>query len=217
MSSTSADLTPHARIRGAAVDLFGRQGFPHTTVRQVAAAAGVSPALVIHHYGTKERLRDACDDWIMRVLGSEKELLLATGDMPRMRTYLEAHPEFAPVAVYLVAALREGGEVATRIFDRLCAMTAEVLEVGRDAGAVRDLPDFEGAVPYLVAVSCGVMLMGGHVARHLGGTELTDPDIVNRYAALATDLFTHGLFTPSYGAELSRATDLADESAEELS
>lgn len=44
MSSTPEDLLPSARIRLAALELFGSQGFDRTTVRQIAALAGVSPA-----------------------------------------------------------------------------------------------------------------------------------------------------------------------------
>jgi AcrR family transcriptional regulator len=32
------------------------------TVRQIALAAGVSPALVIHHYGSKEQLRAVLEE-----------------------------------------------------------------------------------------------------------------------------------------------------------
>ncbi|MGH3558484.1 MAG: TetR family transcriptional regulator, partial [Mycobacterium sp.] len=45
----SADLTAAARIRDAAIEQFGRHGFG-TGLRAVAEAAGVSAALVIHHF-----------------------------------------------------------------------------------------------------------------------------------------------------------------------
>ena len=54
--SSADDLQAHARIRDAALRLFGEQGIKGTTVRQMAEAAGVSAALVIHHFGSKERL-----------------------------------------------------------------------------------------------------------------------------------------------------------------
>lgn len=40
-------------IAAAAVELFTRDGFATTSVRAIAALAGVDPALVIRHYGTK--------------------------------------------------------------------------------------------------------------------------------------------------------------------
>ncbi len=44
------------RILQCARDLFARNGFRNTSIRAVAAAAGVDSALVHHYYGTKEQL-----------------------------------------------------------------------------------------------------------------------------------------------------------------
>ena len=47
----------HPRRRaGAARSSFAEQGFRGTTIRAVAAAAGVDPALVHHYFGTKDDL-----------------------------------------------------------------------------------------------------------------------------------------------------------------
>ncbi|TXL85788.1 TetR family transcriptional regulator [Streptomyces sp. NBC_01725] len=43
-------------ILQAAVELFGRRGFRGTTVRAIAEQAGVDPALVMHHFGSKEKI-----------------------------------------------------------------------------------------------------------------------------------------------------------------
>jgi AcrR family transcriptional regulator len=49
---------PHSRvaIRDAAVRLFAEQGYAGTSVRDIAGAAGVDPALVIRHFRSKEGL-----------------------------------------------------------------------------------------------------------------------------------------------------------------
>lgn len=43
-------------ILEAAHDLFTTRGYERTGVRDIAAAAGVNPAIVIRHFGSKERL-----------------------------------------------------------------------------------------------------------------------------------------------------------------
>ncbi len=45
-----------AAIRAAAAQLFADRGFSGTSVRDIAAQAGVDPALVIRHFGSKEAL-----------------------------------------------------------------------------------------------------------------------------------------------------------------
>jgi AcrR family transcriptional regulator len=44
------------RILASARELFARNGFDKTSIRAVAAGAGVDPALVHHYYGTKTQL-----------------------------------------------------------------------------------------------------------------------------------------------------------------
>ncbi|MDT5146031.1 MAG: hypothetical protein QOC58_676 [Mycobacterium sp.] len=44
------------RILSSARDLFARNGITNTSIRAVAAAAGVDSALVHHYFGTKEKL-----------------------------------------------------------------------------------------------------------------------------------------------------------------
>jgi AcrR family transcriptional regulator len=45
-----------ARILDAARSAFGERGFDGASIREVAARAGVDPALVHHYFGTKQRL-----------------------------------------------------------------------------------------------------------------------------------------------------------------
>ena len=44
------------RILASARELFARNGISNTSIRAVAAAAGVDSALVHHYFGTKEKL-----------------------------------------------------------------------------------------------------------------------------------------------------------------
>ncbi|MER6947963.1 TetR family transcriptional regulator [Nonomuraea sp. NPDC000554] len=45
-----------ARILAAARETFARLGYERTTIRAVAASAGVNAGLVMHYYGSKEEL-----------------------------------------------------------------------------------------------------------------------------------------------------------------
>ena len=63
--SSPEDLTARARIRDAAIELFAERGIGSATIRDIAQAAGVSSGLVRHHFGSKDGLRRACDEYAM--------------------------------------------------------------------------------------------------------------------------------------------------------
>ena len=67
------DRTARARIRDEAIRVFSEHGFEATTVRRVADAAGVSPGLVIHHFGSMAGLRAACDAHVVATIEAQKE------------------------------------------------------------------------------------------------------------------------------------------------
>jgi AcrR family transcriptional regulator len=52
-----------AAILDAARELFAEAGFERTTIRAVAARAGIDPALVMQHFGSKEALFAASTRW----------------------------------------------------------------------------------------------------------------------------------------------------------
>lgn len=59
------DLTSKARIRNAALELHAVKGSDNTTLREVAAAAGVTSGLVVHHFGNKDGLRSAVQRYVV--------------------------------------------------------------------------------------------------------------------------------------------------------
>jgi AcrR family transcriptional regulator len=52
-----------AQILDAARELFATEGYERATIRGVAAKAGVDPALVMQHFGSKEGLFAAATRW----------------------------------------------------------------------------------------------------------------------------------------------------------
>ena len=65
-----------AAILHAARELFAREGFQRTTIRAVAGAAGVDPALVMQYFGSKELLFAAATRWS----NEHSSMLAATSD-----------------------------------------------------------------------------------------------------------------------------------------
>ena len=63
-------------ILDAAVDVFGRYGYAGASLSMIAAAASVSKTLVLHHFGSKEKLYVACADRAGRNLADGIEEVL---------------------------------------------------------------------------------------------------------------------------------------------
>lgn len=61
ISRVDDDLTGKARIRNAALELFAERGEDGTSMRAIASAAGVNVGLLVHHFGTKDGIREAVD------------------------------------------------------------------------------------------------------------------------------------------------------------
>jgi AcrR family transcriptional regulator len=54
--STPKSLRTRKAIEDAARDLFATQGFERTTVREIAAQAGIDAAMIIRYFGSKDEL-----------------------------------------------------------------------------------------------------------------------------------------------------------------
>lgn len=63
---TKSDRTRSA-ILEAARDIFGRDGYERATIRDIAAAAGIDPALVIRYFHSKEELFGRIADFDLRL------------------------------------------------------------------------------------------------------------------------------------------------------
>lgn len=184
------------RILRAGLEQFAEHGFRGASVRAIAAAAEVSPALVLHHYGSKDGLRRACDERLME-FADEKESMLASDNLQTAAQYIADHPETVEVMAYLRRTMVDGGEIASRLFEQMCARTEHMLRVGIEAGTVRPVPDVEGVAVTVTAWSLGALLIAPDVARLLGDGEsnMFAPHVLERYSDAGIQVHTRGLLT----------------------
>lgn len=193
MRRDDADLTTQARIRDAAVDLFGRAGFAHVTVRQIAAAAGVSAGLVIHHFGSKEQLRRACDDYVRGVFTTAITELEHQGPASAM-TQLSHVEQYLPAVRYGTRSLKDGGPLAATLFGRLVDDTQSWLRFTVASGQVLPSEDEHARATLLVCVSLGIQLLSDYIAPEIPPDE-RDAFLVTSLAGAAVELYTYGLFS----------------------
>ncbi|WP_116116041.1 TetR/AcrR family transcriptional regulator [Austwickia chelonae] len=195
MGSSNQDLTPRARIRNAALSEFAATGLTKTTIRSIATRAGVSPALVIHHFGSKDGLRAACDEHLLHWLRAEKTAAFSGVQLPTRAEYMRTHPDFVVLYNYLRRVMTEGGPAADKLFDQFVADAESYLALGEKAGTIRPSQDPRARAVVSTAIGLGLLAFDQQIARHLGGESLLEPSILDRYVAYAVDFYTHGMLT----------------------
>jgi len=199
------DRTSRARIRDAAIDCFAQYGIADTTARKVATAADVSPALVIHHFGSMEGLRTACDEHVADAIRRVKESAMASG--PGLDIFgLMRETNIGSAARYLARILNDNSPTVESLIDDLIADAEDYLEKGVESGMLRPSNDPRGRAVVLMLWSLGGLVLHEHFRRLLG-IDLTDPDIgtnpnIGAYVGPVYEILGTGIFTTSMATHL---------------
>lgn len=166
---SSDDLNTRARIRDAALVLFGEEGFG-VGVRAIAAAAGVSPGLVNHHFGSKDGLRRECDDHVRAVIRESKMSYMNRPSAGNLLQQLAEIQEYAPIIAYMMRSFQAGGDLAASLFEHMVEDVEQYLEAGIASGAVRRPRDLKAMARYLATANGGGMLLFVQLRAQASGT-----------------------------------------------
>jgi AcrR family transcriptional regulator len=188
----SADLTATARIRDAALEQFGKHGFG-IGLRAIAEAAGVSAALVIHHFGSKDGLRKACDDYVAEEIRTSKSDTLRSNDPATWFAAMAEIESFAPMMTYLVRSMQTGGDLAKMLWNRMIDNAEEYLGEGVRAGTLKPSRDPQARAKYLAMAGGGAFLL--YLQMHENPTDLQAVlrDYSRDMVLPALELYTEGL------------------------
>lgn len=187
------DLTGRARIRDAAIGLFGERGFDGTGMRAIAARAGVSPALLVHHFGSKEGLRRACDEHVTSVVRTTKQQAMTQGP-PDPLELLRTADDAQPLLRYVARMLVDGSPGVADLVDTMVSDAVAYMADGVEAGVLKptDRP-YERAV-LLCMWQLGSIALHEHVKRLMDVDLLGDRAAILRWGRPALEVLTHGLF-----------------------
>ncbi|MEV4706066.1 TetR family transcriptional regulator [Actinoplanes sp. NPDC049316] len=210
MSSVAGegDLTAKAIIRNAALRLFAERGPDAVTVREIATAAGVSPALVVHHFGSKDGLRAAVDEYAGQAFDSlfamdERDLAEAvTGDswMSVAEMFAHAFPHGSPLPAYLRRLLLVNDPAGAALFGRWYALTRRLLDSMAEVGVARPGADPAVRAAFLLVNDLALILLRNPIAAAIGVDPLT-PEGITRWAKEVAAVYTQGAFVIAPGEE----------------
>jgi AcrR family transcriptional regulator len=204
MRSARDDRTARAVIRDEALRLFAARGPDGVTVRQIAAAAGVSPGLVVHHFGSKDGLREEVDRHVLglfEAMFAEMTADSAPGlfDPAATGSLAEAivrHlPPDSPVPAYLRRLLLADGDAGRELFRRLYQMSTALMGVLVQSGLAGPGADPAVRAAFLMANDLAVLLLRDHLADVLGVDPLSGEGMT-RWAREVLAIYAAGLISP---------------------
>ncbi|RIK13732.1 MAG: TetR family transcriptional regulator [Acidobacteria bacterium] len=191
------------RLVAAATDLFGRHGVRGTTVKMVAEQAGVSPALVIHHFGSKEGLRAACDRRLAEQLRAMKTSAMADSPalyIPRASAGMD---DSRPLLRYLARVLVDRSPEVDALVDEIVDDAVVYTQQAEDAGWIVPSADRRARVVVLTLWSLGALVLHEQLDRLLGVDLLDEGGDILPYLQTSVEIFTDGLMTPEAAALLT--------------
>jgi TetR/AcrR family transcriptional regulator, regulator of cefoperazone and chloramphenicol sensitivity len=196
MRSASDDRTAVARIRDAAIEQWGEHGF-NVGLRSIAEAAGVSAALVIHHFGSKDGLRKACDDYIAEEIRTGKSASMQANAPAEWFAQMAEIESYAPMMAYLVRSMQSSSDLAKMLWQRMIANAEGYLEEGVQNGVLKPSRDPRARAKFLGLTGGGGFFL--YIQMHPTPTDLRAVlrDYSEEMVLPALEVYTEGLMTDS--------------------
>lgn len=192
-SATARDSIVQSALR-----LFGEHGIDATSLREIAKAAGVSPALVVHHFGGKEGLVAAIDEVALWEFGSAYGSgdPVEGSDLLRQRAeqtarVMREHPE---ACIYLGRALVEGTPGSARLFRMMIEGGRAEIDALAEKGALRENADrFWATLQHFFLIWAPLSFMPLLEQEALDGSLLEEATL-DRWVTANVELLGEGLF-----------------------
>jgi AcrR family transcriptional regulator len=200
--SAGAEADIRAALIAAAKQLFLKYGFEKVTARQIAAAAGTTPAMIHYYFENKIGLframvQEAIEPFIRMLSGAVDA---PSGSSDDLAALVEGHMRTAAANAWIASlivhdVLPEGGKFrATFVRDiasRLLPMLGELLEQGRREGRFRE--DLDARLTAWSILSLNVFpLISRPVVGPVLGIKLEGEDL-DRLIAHTIRLLLHGI------------------------
>jgi TetR/AcrR family transcriptional regulator len=188
-----------ARLGAAARELFARHGFQAVSLRQVAEAAGVTPAMVSYYFGGKQGLWMAVlEDYLEEALGRMLEMRERIEGPGGLAIYLARHAELLAsqpwVAPLLFREVVLGGGPSAEFVRRFPAQLRDLLrgavECARERGEIALELDTDLLVLSLLSAAVFPFLVRPMVEGLL--ERPVDTAFAARWTAHAHQLFSRG-------------------------
>lgn len=186
-------LDTRAHLIEVATDAFSREGIAATSLRAIAKAAGVSPALVVHHFGSREKLIEDC---IIKALGlwvSEKQEFVDVSLSTSLAQWQNALDKHGSKLQFFRQVLIAGGEPANILFSRMVKEAEMMIQSQIDKGQMRKAENIPDLALLMTLHGLAPLIMQDQVNNHLGGNFL-EPELGSRLASANLEIYRRGIY-----------------------
>jgi AcrR family transcriptional regulator len=158
----------------------------------------VSSGLIRHHFGSKEALRDFCDEYVLGIVRKLNEVTWAAYEDGDLGKAAAARVPVGQYNRYVARSLVDGGN--GQLFDEITSM-GEAWIRAFDAQR-EEKPDTDAHVRAAVVAAWGLALpiMQEHLSRAFGA-DLTSPEGDQLLARALLELYSHPLLSPEDAAK----------------
>ena len=159
----------------------------------------VSPlGLVIHHFGSKDDLRVACDEYVAGIIREVKGSAMASGGAFDVTAAFRTVAE-TPAAKYLARTLVDGSPHVAELVDEIVADAMKYVATGVETGMIKPTEHEWQRAAILTIWSLGSLVLHEHLER-LIGVDITadfshDPKSAAAYMAPILEIYSQGVFT----------------------
>jgi TetR/AcrR family transcriptional regulator len=200
--AAEAEADVRAALIAAAKQLFLKDGFEKVTARQIAAAAGTTPAMIHYYFDNKiglfrAMLQEAIEPFSRMLSGALDAPSGAAGDLAAL---IEGHIRTAAANAWIASlivneVLPEGGKFRAafvrEIASRLLPMLVALIEQGRRDGKFRE--DIDARLTALSIVSLNIFpLISRPITGPILGFKFEGADL-DRLIAHTTKLLLQGI------------------------
>jgi len=155
---------------------------------------------VIHHYGSKEKLREVLEERVAAFVESMLDELARAPDEGGSASVAELFADWLErepaMAGYVRRLLVDGGPAGMALYRRLFEVTQDSVRAMEQDGVVRPARDEPVRSAFLLSNDLALLLLRQPITQVTGIDPLAR-DGLARWAAAAFDVYANGLFAPA--------------------
>lgn len=188
--------TTRDQLLSIATEMFAENGFAGTSLRSIAKQAEVSPALLVHHFGTKDALvKEAISKTLGDWVADEKAAML-DDESHQVENWQSLAAKGATSLNFFKQALLAGGEYSQRLFKAAFLESEALLDEMQELGRLKDISDKQTIALMMTISGLGSVLFMSQIEHTLGGPISSD-HVASRLVNANHEMMQDGVFLPA--------------------